>query len=96
MRAEVTKRHRRLVAALVGVGVMLLLGGFALYGWFDLQRRPGLFIVPVGCWGFGLAVTARALYSALTDVDTRARDDEVVGLPEPAQAKGGAREPRPS
>lgn len=96
MRAEVARRHRRLVAALVGVGVLLLLGGSALYAWFDLQRRPGLLIVPVGCWGFGLAVTARALYSALTDVDTKARDDEVVGLPDLSTTQGGARDPRPS
>ncbi|MFZ9888082.1 MAG: hypothetical protein ACO3JL_11320 [Myxococcota bacterium] len=94
MRDEVARRHRRLIVALLGVGVTLLFVGLGLYAWLDLERRPGLLIVPVGCWGFGLAVIVRALYSALTDVDTKARDDEVVGLPELARERGGAHDPR--
>ena len=79
LRAELAARHKNIVRALVGVGVLLLMLAAGLLPFMDLESRPGYFVVPVGLAGFGLAAVARGLYSAFTDVDTR-QDKNLVGV----------------
>jgi hypothetical protein len=79
LRAEVAARHRKLIRALVAVGVALLALAAVLLLVIDLERRPGLLVVPVGLAGFGRAAIARGLYSAWSDVDTRP-DKNLIGV----------------
>lgn len=80
LQAEMATRHRRLVGGLIAAGVFLLVAAAVSCALIDTERRPGLFILPLGLASFGTAVLGRGLYSAFTDVDTREREDEIVGL----------------
>lgn len=79
LRAEVAARHERLVRALLLVGAALVGTAGVLALVLPLENRPGLYVVPVGLCGFGLAAIARALYSRYSDVDTRP-DKNLVGV----------------
>jgi len=69
------RRHRNVVVGLIVFGVASVLGGLTIFAFAGEKPAFGTGAVAIVMIGVGILLVGRAIFSALTDYDTKPRDD---------------------
>lgn len=83
LRALQRQRHKKVILGLIAGGVVAIAGGLAIFAFAEGNKpQMGMGAIAIVLIGVGAIMVVRGILSAVTNIDTKPRND-LVSLPDP-------------